>query len=295
MPSYSLNCTKCGECCNSGPAILASEFSHYKDKFIFGIKFNTLKKAALATALADALESEQEAAWQHLAARYRTFSIGGVEHLLQAIPYDCGYNAGGQGKGCPQLLPSGSCSLYEDRPTICRSLPADPSLPESLQSLAMNRFGRIYKCVTVAENVEGVGVWQDAKLLAPFKTSWDKFSAAEIDVQNQLAHMAATGALGTPRLEHMAIAPNGAVFASSIVPWLAAKIVLQGDQALRALASDEANSILESQLCLIDMEVKAALSRKNLSDRKTTERLRKWADDYRYILNRGGVQHLIRQ
>lgn len=294
MPSYSLNCTRCGGCCGAGPAILTDELSRYKSNFIFGIKFSVLSKAMLETSLADATSAEQEGVWQHLTARYKTFTVGGRELLLQAIPHDCGYNAGGEGKGCPQLMPSGLCGIYENRPTICHTLPADPSLPESLQALAMNRFGRIYKCVTVAESVEGNGVWQDNVLLEPFKASWDKFSATEIQIQGQIAQMAAAGSLGTPRLEHMAIAPDGAVFASSIVPWMAARIVLQTDHHRRMDVAQEANDVLESQLTLINMEVKRALERRNLADRKATERLRKWADDYRYILNRGGVQNLIR-
>lgn len=125
MDKIYFNCNACGKCCNTPPTFLFSDFMKYSKEFIIAIKLTSAKRSGKKLKNEDDLYQIQK----H---NDRIYPIVN-NNMTIAFPYGLK-----TGPYCPKLLPNGQCSIYESRPTRCRSVPFQATVPESF---LLNGFG----------------------------------------------------------------------------------------------------------------------------------------------------------
>lgn len=108
---FEFNCSACGKCCNSGPQMTFSEAFELRDVFIQRL-FITVKKYNYG-------ESLEHVKYAHaLGIPVRNELLNYCHKICFLSPGVISYES-----KCPALNTDNLCSIYDRRPSICRSVP----------------------------------------------------------------------------------------------------------------------------------------------------------------------------
>lgn len=146
---YHLECTQCGKCCSDGPQLTFLEAFALRD--VLPMRLNI----SVSTA-----ESTDAYAMDHLKFAQKMgvlqSSEGFIKKSIYVSPVTYQYPTG----RCIVLADNGSCSIYADRPSICKSVPMVTFSPDNRMQKRLDLFGEKYGCLTQKEgsslSVEGL-------------------------------------------------------------------------------------------------------------------------------------------
>ncbi|MFP5389925.1 MAG: hypothetical protein ACLGI6_00035 [Gammaproteobacteria bacterium] len=284
------HCTACGKCCNSPPAMSVPELLRHGERFIGSLAVARVRQLAAGSRIAagDATEVLDEAQAAELAELQDALfhRAGPATYSLVAQAFD--YPSLDR---CPALATDGQCAVHgPDKPLMCRVVPLDPCLPDSLQHsvLRNRRASDAYlgaDCISEREH-------------SPYRPLVLQRRVADLDYASDLVRRRASlieekrswgtavfSVLAPELARSIQLDASGAGYLVLPLAPVLAVLAAQGD-AQRA----QCVQYIDRQLALIDSAIGAALARKNPADRPVTTQLRAFAQAYlrqRPLLARG--------
>ncbi|MEO7493473.1 MAG: hypothetical protein ABIT83_04435 [Massilia sp.] len=274
------HCNACGKCCNSPPAMSVPELMRHGDRFIGSLTVGRVKRLVAGSRIAEGGSFHQLDAGEAAdlsALRGRLFhdpddrSGFDVTLLTQAFDYSSLAR-------CPALADDGGCAIHgEGKPLMCRVVPLDPYLPDSLQhSVLVNRrasaafmgaecissgIDATYQPLVQYRSLRDAGYRDDLQQrrssLVDEKRDWGGAVFSMLKNELRQSRQSDDGYLVLP------LAPVLAVLAAQ-------------SEAMRARCVD----YIDSQLALIDAAITVALERRHSADREVTAQLRAFAQAY---------------
>lgn len=269
MDAY-LSCNQCGKCCNSGPSLAFSEIFKYQDKFVMGLFCQAQSDRAFPADKVD--ESLIIDHLGKLFGRLNTWQ-GGI--FLQFFPMDIGYSIL-QGYSCDHLDPTGACALHDDKPSMCRSVPFDPVLPESQQAFKLDSFMSLFECASSEGSDENL-IYRDGQITNEsyrrgFEAKLKDFQD-NVKYQSLMAHWANSDDSFLPPVQYFIDAANrGARVEVSIIFYLTAYLNENPNQ--KQQRTQQIIDFCDSQITLTENLISKAVSRKVKSDLERTRALR---------------------
>ncbi len=273
--AFFFDCTACGKCCNSPPAMTVPELFHHQDRFVGCLALRRITRIVAGTVVvgpsgprpADESDARDVAA---LAERIFHPLPGGRDYLLlsgQAF----GYASLGR---CPALDDQGGCSVHHDRkPLTCSAVPLDALFPDRLQGSVLS--ARLKEAAYVGSDcVRTQPLRDDSPFVHGPHLMDSSVRALLAEHRNALADEKRVWSARVLRLlaKEPGFAwnalPEAGYFALSIAPVLL--VLAEVSEACRKRCI----AYLDAQAHLGEQIVGAALSRKSLTERPTTRQLR---------------------
>ena len=273
---FGFACIACGRCCNSPPRVSLAELFRHQHVFIGSLAVVPLSAGG---------DAARSALWDRIAFRVpQALAGGGISHVA-VMPQ--GYDYDSQAR-CPALQQDGACALHATgKPAQCAAVPLDPLAPDVAQD-------------TVLAERMGEPAWREAGCLAPI----DHGTHKTLTRAGAVVDAAFAGALAGRRAGMMEDRDlwGQAVFETLTTDWGALRAALGrvgagGFLALpvsAAVASIAARApaarprcaaFLQAQMAAIEVAIDAALRRRLAADKPTTQRLRAWLNEYRFLLS----------
>lgn len=282
---YYFNCNKCGQCCNSGPALSFKEIFKYQHDFIIGLRFSAQQKPSDNMVLTNdkSLTKLEAQEWEdHLKGITPTLTADGKQYHLQIYPFVAGYSIV-DGNSCEQLAHDNSCKIHEHRPLMCRAVPFDIIMPESLQEFCLESF-KNYGCVSDSnESINSLELIYKEKTISTNEYSFSfkaKLEAWKGDL-NTTALIATLMHKKSPYMPDidtiLDVAENGGWFETDVSPVLMTSL----SQGLQK--ENDTVDFINAQTALIEQEVYKALQRKDKRERERTNTLRGYLRTYKAL------------
>ncbi|HZZ10718.1 MAG TPA: hypothetical protein VFE79_08490 [Paraburkholderia sp.] len=279
--AFSFDCTACGKCCNSPPAMSLPELFRHRDLFIGCIAIGRVPRKRAGERLrvghAEAVLDEADvAAFDRLADTLLHRSGESFSLITQGYDYP-------SLSRCPALEDDGRCRIHFDgKPVMCEVVPLDPLVPDTLQHLVL--AGRKQSAGYLGTNcIQETSATDTALFVAEGRihdpAAQDALARrrgaleTEREVWGQAVFESLRNALFDSPVA-LARIPSGGFMTISIVPALLAAANLS--ERCRQLCLD----YIDSQLVLIERSIERALLRRRLDDRPVTQELRGFAAAY---------------
>lgn len=283
---FKFACSACGKCCSQGPTLTIREAFYFAEHFVSGLYF----KSHLFANFSDQRPGAMPAGWdmaslaqlQQHCDNSMTYieDPNGVRHYIAITPKVTGYSLV-QGR-CDSLTGEGQCSIYEQRPVVCRATPMQASFPVALQGRSLQSFEAI-GCASREASDERPIIFSRGKIVdAAYEQQLTElqnevhFDSAHL---GYLLHLMFQGHPITPNVQAvMETSGNGMWVETSFVP------------ALFMLASHNRDNegmireFIRKQTILINSEIDRAVQRKIADERGRTQTLRNYLADYARFL-----------
>ncbi|WP_157696230.1 hypothetical protein [Caballeronia temeraria] len=255
MNSYSFDCTACGKCCNSPPAMSLRELFEHRDVFVGCIALGRIPRDADAPPHAFPVDDANAITITTLALDYPSL-------------------------GCPALAHDGLCSLHaKGKPDQCIAVPLDPLVPDHLQHAVL------------AQRSHGAG-WIGAQCIRPGEHAGALLLRAGqiVDEEAKAAVQRRRHALSIERalwaaplfdvLRRDFADPRRALamFPSDGYRTIASVPALIGIGTLSTALARSCIAYIDAQTALIRRNVAHAVQRRRLDDRPMTHTLRGFSD-----------------
>lgn len=244
--SYSFQCSACGRCCNSAPALSVDELFHHSARFV------------------GCLAVRREAA-------------GGVRLATQGHDYP---SLG----ACPARDAMGLCAIHDDRkPGMCGVVPLDPGLPQGMQAIVLARRHRESafldaNCIVPGARAGFAPLVDGERIVdAAWLHAFDRYRA-QLQIDDERWGQSLLDWM-RPELARLPPSRAGGYLALSLVPVLAVLGRASADWRERGFA------YASEQVALIEANIARALQRRHAPDRPFTEELRNFASQYRQYLH----------
>jgi Fe-S-cluster containining protein len=278
-PVFAFSCTACGKCCkHGGPALSIDEVFKYQNTFISGLRWtgHAIPKKYTMPFKGEIVDAQKMR--NHLASfAAPSFDDKGNTIQPHIYPLVTGYALG---RGCNALNADETCSLHANKPTMCRSVPFDPAMPEHMQDIILRDFG--LDCVTETQAPDAANViYRDGRITdASCKADYDRRLAVMQKDKSPLATLSyfmseKPSALAPARADFMQTVDRGGWVETTMLPLLL--VLLKNEEITRQVAGN----YLHSQIALIDTGISAALERHHHNERGRTEMMRKYVTSYR--------------
>jgi Fe-S-cluster containining protein len=278
-PVFAFSCTACGKCCkHGGPALSIDEVFKYQNTFISGLRWSgyAVPKKYTMTFKGETVDAQKMR--NHLASfAAPSFDDKGDTIQPHIYPIVTGYTLE---RSCSALNADETCSLHADKPTMCRSVPFDPAMPEHMQDIILRNFG--LDCVTKTQAPDAANViYRDGRITdASCKADYDRRLAVMQKDKSALATLSyfmseKPSALAPAMPDFMQTVDRGGWIETSMLPLLL--VLLKNEEITRQVAGN----YLHSQIALIDTGISAARERHHHNERGRTEMMRKYVTSYR--------------
>ena len=285
--TISFNCSACGKCCNSPPAMTLAELFQHAATFLGCLTIGKVKRLHAGARIAagdgfhvlDAPDAQALSALR-TALLYDADPLGRSEYVfsigIQGLDYP-------SAQRCPALSDEGLCRIHDQgKPAMCSVVPLDPLLPDRLQHSVLR--SRLASASFIGAQCLQEGEQPGFAPLVRFDRVVDQ--AYEHDLsrrRDDLARERANWGNGVFALLKKELfdgrgdarqIPVDGYLSLPLAPVLA--IVASADEASRLRCA----AFIDSQLALIDAMIAAAMARKVSTDRATTAQLRTYAQAY---------------
>lgn len=260
MNAYSFECTACGKCCNSPPALSMRELFRFRDVFIGCIAIGRIRYYAVPPPHAFAVDDANAITVTTLAFDYASTAR------------------------CPALMEDGLCSLHaRGKPDQCIAVPLDPLVTDDLQHavLAQRSHGAGWigeQCIKPGEH-EGALLLRGIEIIDANARAAMQRRRKALQIEREIWSTAVFDGLlrEFPSPRHaLSMLPEQAYRTIAIVPALLAIGCLS-----RVLA-ELCITYIDGQTALIERSVARAIERRRLDDRPTTQTMRSFADALRH-------------
>lgn len=249
---YHFECTQCGKCCSDGPQMTFQEAFLLRD--VFPIR--------LFISVSSAAPTDKEG-MEHLNFMQKMGSLQIKEGLEKKMMYVSPATYQYQNGRCIALADNGGCSVYDKRPSICKSVPMVTFVPDNQMHTRLDSFGAKYGCLSKKEgasiSVEGLNTNREA-----IYNDVDYSSMAAMIMADMVGTQQGRRSVGPV---HIAI-------------------LFEALAEQRNENDDKAELFASSQLALLEQLVEEAIKRKNKADMPVTRM-------YREMI--GELQDYIRQ
>jgi hypothetical protein len=253
---YSFECTACGKCCNSPPALSMSELFRFRDVFIGCIAVGRIRYHAVPPPHAFAVDDANAITITTLAFDYASTAR------------------------CPALMDDGLCSLHvPGKPDQCIAVPLDPLVSDDLQHAVLAQ--RSHGAGWIGEQCIKPGEYEGALLLRGIEIVDADAGAAmqrrrqALQIEREIWSTPVFDGLlrdfSSPR-HALSMLPEQGYRTIAIVPALLAIGCLSRVLAELCIA------YIDGQTALIERSVARAIERRRLDDRPTTQTMRGFAD-----------------
>lgn len=274
------HCNACGKCCNSPPAMSVPELMLHGDRFIGSLTIGRVRRLAVGSRIEEGdrfhrLDAEEAIDLSALQDRlfHDPEDWSGVVYSLLTQAFDYPSLA-----RCPALADDGGCAIHgPDKPLMCRVVPLDPYLPDSLQHSVLanrrasagfmgadcisSRIDATYRPLVQHRSLRDAGYRDDLQRrrssLADEKRDWGGAVFSMLKNELRQLRQADDGYLVLP------LAPVLAVLAAR-------------DEVVRLRCVE----YIDRQLALIDAAIAGALERRRAADRDVTAQLRGFVQAY---------------
>jgi Fe-S-cluster containining protein len=272
------HCTACGKCCNSAPAMSMPELLRHRGRFIGSLAVGRVRSgAAAATEAAAELAALQDAIFHRDGDRP---GAGHVSLVTQAFDYPSLAR-------CPALGADGGCGVHgPDKPAMCRVVPLDPYLSDSLQAGVLLERRASGPYLDARAGTSCIAAPGPDALAAPYRPLVMARRVAAPDYAADLARRRADlvddkarwgNAVFRMLRGELARTPAAHAGGYRVLPLVPVLAVLAAESpTMRAECVD----YIDAQLALIETEVGAALARRRPEDRTATAELRGFAAAY---------------
>jgi len=280
--AFSFECTACGKCCNSPPALSLRELFRYRDVFIGAIAISRAPPVRagqrVRTGPYETLLSDEHASACDALARLHTFSIGAHGDSISVTTQAIDYASSGR---CTALADDGLCRLHADgKPDQCIAVPLDPLVPDRLQHvvLAQRSFGEGWlgaQCIEPGERREPALVANGGIVANDAKAALERRLRA-LATEREWCGRTIADALrrdfaADPR-RALAQVPENGYRTISLVPAL----LFIG--AMSPVLARHCIGYIDAQTALIRRNIARAIERRRLDDRPMTQTLRAFLD-----------------
>ncbi|WP_455233095.1 hypothetical protein [Geopseudomonas aromaticivorans] len=227
--------------------------------------------------------AEQNEAEAHMAKIWPCLRAGNERGYLNIFPMVTGYSLV-DGRSCEALGADLKCTLQNDKPAMCRTVPFDPILPETLQGAVLPRFTR-YGCVWPAD--DGVAsddlIYRDRAIVhdqmkADFNERGTALVATAREVEPLAMFMSAGADFAPATADVFMASARGGWCETSMAPLLLASAMVHPEKR------EEYRAFARSQIALINEEIGLAMKRKDKRDRERTGTLRNYVPQYENVL-----------
>ena len=289
--SFYFSCSACGQCCDSAPQLSVPELFHHQRRFIGCLSLRRVKRVRAGQPFLDGTlaSSDDEAAARALSERLFSTPPEGFDDELFLFTRAFSYASS---SACPALGSDRRCGVHDDRkPGVCRVVPLEASLPDTLQRVVLGVRGRERRyaeasCITAwpAEGAREV----TRRLKVVDQESSTALERRRADLSAEREHWGSDVLrLLSPELfrdpELWARLPEDGHFTLALVPVLT---VLAGTSPRCRVRVIE---YLHAQSELIQETLLDALRRRNEADRGDTEQLRSFLranDAFAHVVER---------
>jgi hypothetical protein len=177
---WSVRCAACGSCCNSAPILSLPEVFRHQHLFVGALGLRRVRRVRAGDGVghgsaAFVASTADQAACKRIATDC-LHPCPGEEHDLLLTPL--GFEDPGVDR-CPALGADARCAIHgRDKPSMCRSIPFDPLVPDRLQHLVLaDRWG----------DSDDLGARCIARTSDPKRMSVQGTSVLDLDVRRSLA------------------------------------------------------------------------------------------------------------
>jgi hypothetical protein len=258
--TYAFECTACGKCCNSPPALSMRELFRYRDVFAGCIALGRIRHDTVPPPHA-----------------FRVDDANAITVTTLALDYP---SAG----RCPALADDGRCSLHaQGKPDQCIAVPLDPLVPDHLQHavLAERSSGAGWigaECIQAGERA-GALLLRDNQIVDADAHAAMQRRRQALLIEREIWSAAVLDGLlhdfGSVRQALAALPQKG-------YRTIAAAPALLVIGALSTALAQWCIAYIDSQIALIERKVTRALQRRRLDDRPMTQTLRGFSDALRH-------------
>jgi Fe-S-cluster containining protein len=274
------HCNACGKCCNSAPAMSVPELFLHRGRFIGSLAVGRMPRLAAGGRIAEGagtrtLDAAEAADLDAL--RGALFHASGAGHVVSLVTQGLDYPSLGR---CPALGADGGCAVHgPDKPAMCRVVPLDPHLPDSLQRSALlnRRASGAYlgaACIVPGEEAPYRPLVRHRRVADADYDADLQRRRAELVQEKARWGRAVFGMLERELAGAARMPDGGGYLVLPLVPVLA--VLAAESPAMRAACVD----YVDAQLALIETSVAAALARKRPEDKPVTAQLRSFAGAY---------------
>ncbi len=275
---YEFNCHGCGACCNGYVSFTIRESLDFCEDFIIGTRIGLQPRRISGQTVED--KSNLEDTYTYREKAYPTVNIHGKPHIFFVSMFQYGY-ARSLGR-CEKLLPNGLCGIYDRRPLMCRSVPFQPTIPEHKQGEILEEYregGTFHKqgCLVSGKSDTHPLVFSSGKIVS--KPLGD---AREAMWEQIVSEAGAHYIFARVMVEDVGLPPSVLESCEDGKGWISVHplTLLSAAASLELFSREEMDRFIVSQARLIDTEISKALNRKEKSERKITNELRKWRSLY---------------
>jgi Fe-S-cluster containining protein len=280
---YGFDCSACGKCCNSPPAMTLDELFHHERRFVGCITLRQAPEPVPAGARIDGVEISPATAGEARALHDALgFAHGGRHWRVASRAYD--YPSLGR---CPALRDDGLCAVHDDlKPGLCGVVPLEPELPDGLQRIVLHRraseaayFGAA--CIRAEGAESHVLVAGERVVDAVYRQALARQRRRLVDEAEDWGHRVAAALVPA-----LGAAPRGRSLDAghltlSLLPVLGVMSSRSAEQARRC------DRYARAQIELIDASIDRARARGHRADRPVTQELRRFAQHYRAFVGAG--------
>ncbi len=292
--AFAFTCTACGDCCRSGgPALSIDEVFKYQEIFITGLRWDC--KAVPKNKHVFNLMGEPASAL-NLDKHFATFCPASFTDKndtlhIHIYPMATGFY---HARPCPALNTDvGTCTLHDDKPTMCRAVPFDTAFPEDYQTVVLRDFAKAHDCMSKTTAAAAANViYRNGKITdAGCKADYDRRLAV---MQKDQPIIGPLCYFVKPREEgsasHIAPTHEELLQCANTGAWLETSMlgllfVLLNS---RDITLQKAESYLHSQIRLIEASIADALERRRSNERERVTILRQYLKFYRPLLDDAG-------
>lgn len=287
---FAFSCNQCGDCCRGGgPALSIEEIFKYQNVFITGLRWTGNMQHRKHFDAWDGEIVDMQRLRDHVASLSGPVQEHKGHDLYPHIyPLVTGYSVN---RPCPALASDGTCTLHDDKPARCRSVPFDPVLPEHLQAIVLRKF--THDCMTTTKEPDAHNViFRDGCITDPsYKADYDRRLAdmrKERDTLKALSYFISEKGGFCPSIEEFTrtVEKQGWI-ETAMTPLVF--VLLKEKQINPAIAE----SYLRAQIVLIEPQIDAALERRNSDERPRTAMMRDYLAQYNNILKLGAAEYFL--
>lgn len=274
MAEIRFGCTGCGKCCNTPPMMTLREMLRLYEEFPFRLAI--VGTGGDINGVGSAMVRRQMAHMRDTLGSLKVDTPDGGSFVMRLVPMPIGTPSSRQ---CEKLNTDGTCSIYDRRPVMCRTVPFDYMLPEVDQEFAFGRSKKEmesgkFECDT---GPEAPVVWRDGAFLDNTEIGKSYATGVEISAAESGASLVLKaimdGSLGLDPYDIINEILAGGI--TSIPSAMVVSMMLERPEAF-GLSGDmpTLTQFLTAQINLCDRLIKENLKRKDARDREATGLLR---------------------
>lgn len=258
----SFKCHGCGDCCNNPPVLTVQECFDLSREFIIGLNWKAVPPVSSGLKSNGMVISSEQADAINKCYDDSYAAINGLptgKAYLTIFPSVMDYSLDDDSGRCSMLSADNTCSIYERRPNICKSVPFHPSMPEFIQGEVLKQFN--FSCVSVGgDNEVFDGQHITNSVIA------QNFNAHQSEMMKDGAILASISnvidlGMGPSKDDIVETLNGGTWIETDLMPLIMALSMFGHEY-------ESSYQLLNDQICLIEQSISEAVSRKNKNQRK---------------------------